>query len=103
MVQRPNEMPDYTVLLQRGDGFTASGRECGLHPSVQNEIYTWGESEGLEGRDGFPLPSPLEPGCWPLLEVAFCSADCAPMPLVLLLMRLLACRQTRIISSVILL
>jgi hypothetical protein len=67
MVQRPNEMLDYTVLLQRGDGFTTSGRECGLHPSVQNEIYAWEESEGLEGRDGFPLPSPLEPGCWPVL------------------------------------
>jgi hypothetical protein len=49
MVQKPNEMPDYTVLLQRGDGFTTSGRECGLHPSVQNEIYAWGGGGGSLG------------------------------------------------------
>jgi hypothetical protein len=89
MVQRPNEMLDYTVLLQRGDSFTTSGRECGLHPSVQNAIYTWRELEGLYGRRGFPLRFPLEPGCWPLFEIAICSTGYTPMPLVLALLRLL--------------
>jgi hypothetical protein len=89
MVQRPHEMLDYTVLLQRVDGFTRSGREYGPHPSVQNAIYTWRESEGLKGDNGFSLPSPFEPGCPPLFEIAFCSADCTPMPLVLALLRLL--------------
>jgi hypothetical protein len=88
MVQRP-EMPDYAVLLQRGYGFTTSGGECKLQPSVQNAIYAEREWEGLDGRRGFPLRFPPRTRLWPLFEIAICSTDYTPMPLVLALLRLL--------------